>query len=161
MCRGVTRLDGAWGNKYVWRSHVRTWGLSEANVLFRKKFLWHCCDFLGLRSDLASGELCPPAPSLRLWRYAIKIGKFSENELIFKSESHELIFHEHLQFSNTIRHESCTDCQQRLLAVFQVFSCSFCVTSMPAPASFRLGPVFVLLIRKFFWHPTSYFFKVR
>jgi len=116
MCRGVTRLDGAWGKKYVWRSHVRTWGLSEANVLFRKKFPWHCCDFLGLRSDLV---LCN------------KNRKFSENEHIFKSERHELIFHEHLQFSNTIRQESCTDCQQRLPAVFQVFSCSFCVTSMP------------------------------
>jgi len=30
----------------VWRPHVWTWGLSEANVLFWKKCLWHCCNFL-------------------------------------------------------------------------------------------------------------------
>ena len=46
MCRGVTRLDGAWGKKQVWCPHVRTWGLSEANVLFWKKCFWHLCDFL-------------------------------------------------------------------------------------------------------------------
>ena len=53
----------------------------------------------------------PLPPSLRLWCYAIKIEKFSESKPIFKSERHE-----HLQFSNTIRHGSCTECQQRLLA---------------------------------------------
>jgi len=37
--RGVTRLDGAWGKNQVWRRHVRTWGLSEANVLYRRKYL--------------------------------------------------------------------------------------------------------------------------
>jgi len=31
--RGVTRLGGVRGKKQVWRPHVRTWGLSEANVL--------------------------------------------------------------------------------------------------------------------------------
>jgi len=31
--RSVTRWDGARGKKQVWRPHVRTWGLSEANVL--------------------------------------------------------------------------------------------------------------------------------
>jgi len=30
-----------------------------------------------------------------------KIVKFSENRIIFKSDGHELLFHEHLQFSNT------------------------------------------------------------
>jgi len=59
-------------------------------------------------------------PSLRLWCYAIKIGKYSESKQIFKSECHE-----HLQFSNTIRHGSCTECQRRLLAAFQVSSYSF------------------------------------
>jgi len=83
-------------------------------------------------------ELCSLAPSLRLWCYAIKIGNFSENTQIFNAERHELLFHEHLQFSNTIGlpHGSCTDCQQRLLAAFQVSSCSFCVTSNPAPRDF-------------------------
>jgi len=41
-------------------------------------------------------------PSLRLWCYAIKIGKYSESKQIFKYECHE-----HLQFSNTIRHVFC------------------------------------------------------
>ena len=36
MCRGATRLDSAWVKKQVWRHHIRTWGLSEANVLFWK-----------------------------------------------------------------------------------------------------------------------------
>jgi len=74
--------------------------------------------------------------ALRLCCYAIKIGKISENKQIFKSERHELLFHEHLQFSNAIRHGSCTDCQQRLLTAFQASSCSFCVISMPTPHFF-------------------------
>jgi len=43
--RGVTRLDGARGKKQVWHSHVRTWSLSEVNVLYWRKYLWHCWDF--------------------------------------------------------------------------------------------------------------------
>jgi len=43
--RGVTRLDGARGKKQVWRPHVRTWVFTEANVLYRRKYLWHCWDF--------------------------------------------------------------------------------------------------------------------
>ena len=78
----------------------------------------------------------PLPPSLRLLCYAIKIGKFSKNKQIFKSERHKFLFHEDLQFSNTIRHRSCTHYQQRLLAAFQVSSCSFCVISMPAPHVF-------------------------
>jgi len=62
MCREVTRLDGAWGKKQVWRPHVWTWGLSEANVLFWKKCLWHCWDFLVPRSDSAPGDLFPLLP---------------------------------------------------------------------------------------------------
>ena len=80
---------------------------------------------------------CAPLPlSLRLWCYVIKLGKFSENKQIFRSERQELLFHEHLQFSNAVLglpHRACTDWQQRLLAAFQVSSCSFCVTSNPAP----------------------------
>jgi len=43
--RGVTRLDGARRKKQFWRPHVRTWGLSEVNVLYWRKYLWHCWDF--------------------------------------------------------------------------------------------------------------------
>ena len=45
-CRGVTRLDGARGKKQVWHPHVRTWGLSKANLLYWRKYLRHCWDFL-------------------------------------------------------------------------------------------------------------------
>jgi len=37
--RGVTRWDGARGKKQVWRPRVRNWGLSEANVLYWRKYL--------------------------------------------------------------------------------------------------------------------------
>jgi len=102
------------------------------------------------------GNCYPLPPSLRRWCYAIEIGNFSEITQIFKSERHE-----HLQFSNTIRHGSCTDCQQRLLAAFQVSSCSFVPLQCLPHGFFRRGPVFVLLIIKFFGHSTSYIFKVR
>ena len=39
--KGVTRLDGAWGKKQVWRPHVRTWCLSDANWLYWRKYLWY------------------------------------------------------------------------------------------------------------------------
>ena len=67
--RGVTRLDGARGKKQVWGPHVRTWGLSEANVLHLRKYLrryWtFWCpsqSFRAPRSDSAPRELCPPCP---------------------------------------------------------------------------------------------------
>jgi len=43
--RGVTRLDGTRGKTQVWRSHCRTWSLSEENLLYWRKCLWHCWDF--------------------------------------------------------------------------------------------------------------------
>jgi len=33
------------GKNQVWRPHVRTWSLSEANVLYWRKHSWHCWDF--------------------------------------------------------------------------------------------------------------------
>ena len=83
-------------------------------------------------------------PSLHLWCYSIKIGKFSVSKPIFKSERHEH------QFSNTIRLGSCTECQQRLLAAFQFSSCGFVSLLCLPHAFFRRGPVFVLLITKVF-----------
>ena len=132
--------------------HVRTWGLSEANVLFWKKCSWRCWNFLAPRSDSAPRNRAPLPPSLRLWCYAMKIGKVSKSKQIFKSERHE-----HLQFSKTIRHGSCTDWQQRLLAAFQVSSCSFVSLPCLPHAFFRCRPVFVLLIIKHFGHSTSKF----
>jgi len=46
--RGVTRLDGARDKKQVLRPHIWNWGLSEANVLYGRKYLWHCWDFSAL-----------------------------------------------------------------------------------------------------------------
>jgi len=42
VCRGVTRLDGAWGKKQVWRPHVRTWGLfgNKCTVLKQVLMTW-------------------------------------------------------------------------------------------------------------------------
>ena len=56
----------------VWRPNVRTWGLSEANVLYWRKYLWHCCFFSAPHAvisrphvDSATGELFSLSPSLR------------------------------------------------------------------------------------------------
>jgi len=54
--RGVTWLDGARGKKQVWHPYVGTWGLSEANVLCWRKYLWQCWDF----SAPLAVILCPP-----------------------------------------------------------------------------------------------------
>ena len=160
MSRGVTRLDGAWRNKKVWRPRVRIWGLSEANVLFWKSTYDIVVAFWSPAVIQRPGNCAPLAPSLRLWCYAIKIGKLSEIKQIFKSERHELLFHEHLQFSNTIPHGFDTDCQRSLLAAFQVSSCSSVSLPILPHAFFRRGLVFVLLIIKLFRHSTSYFFNV-
>ena len=56
---GITRLDGARGKKQVWRPHVRTWDLSEANEL-------HCgtCDIVGTfgrrSQSLGARGIVPP-----------------------------------------------------------------------------------------------------
>jgi len=61
-----TRNEVKWrrGKKQVWRPRVRTWGLSEANLLHWKKYVWLCG---APRSDLAPGDLSPLSPSLRPW----------------------------------------------------------------------------------------------
>jgi len=61
--RDATRLDGDRDNKQVCRPHVRTWGLSEAYVLYWRKYLWHCWAFSAPHAvirDSVPGELCPP-----------------------------------------------------------------------------------------------------
>ena len=66
--RGVTRSDGARGKKQVWRPHVRNWDLSEANLLYWKKYLWHCWNFSAfLAVNGRLGNYVPLRPSLRLW----------------------------------------------------------------------------------------------
>ena len=38
--RRVTRLDGARGKKQLWHPNIRTWGISEGNLLYWRKYLW-------------------------------------------------------------------------------------------------------------------------
>jgi len=83
-------------------SNLRSFG-SKCSVL--KKVLMTLLGLFSPHSDSVLGELRPLAPSLCLWCHAMKIGKFSESKQIFKSERHELLFREHLQFSNTISHD--------------------------------------------------------
>ena len=97
----------------------------------------------------------PPCPFVTSLVLCNENRKISENGQIFKSARHE-----HLQFSKTIRHGSCTDWQQRLLAAFQVSSCSFVSLPCLPHAFLRCGPVFVLLIIKHFGHSTSNFLRL-
>jgi len=57
--RGGTRLDGARASKQVWHPHVRTWGLSETNVLYWSSIL---VTLLAPPQSTAPGELCPLHP---------------------------------------------------------------------------------------------------
>ena len=67
--RGVTRLDGTRGKRQVWRPYVRTWDLSEANVLYWRKYLWHCWDFMAPSYWFgARGIVLPFPPLLCPWR---------------------------------------------------------------------------------------------
>jgi len=134
--------------------HVRTWGFRKQMYCFEKR----AHDIVGtfwppavIRRPRNCAHLPPSSLALRN-----ENRKNSENKQIFNSESHE-----HLQFSKTIRHGSCTDCQRRLLAAFQVSSGSFVSLPCLPHAYLRCGPVFVLLIIKHFGHSTSNFFKVR
>jgi len=45
LFRDVMRSDVARVKKQVWRPHVQTWALSEANLLYWRKYLWQCLDF--------------------------------------------------------------------------------------------------------------------
>ena len=58
--RGVTRLEGAWGKNQICCPHVRTWGLSEANVLHWRKYLWHCWDFSAPPAVIRHPGNCAP-----------------------------------------------------------------------------------------------------
>jgi len=73
LLKHLCRLQGR--NEVGWRAgqeaslvpHVRTWGLSEAIVLYWRKYLWHCWDLSvppaviwGPHSNSSPGVLCPP-----------------------------------------------------------------------------------------------------
>jgi len=47
VCHGQERNEVRWRpcKKQVWCHRGRTWALSEANLLYWRKYLWHCWDF--------------------------------------------------------------------------------------------------------------------
>jgi len=53
--RGVTRLDGARGNKQVWRLHVPTWDILELNVCIEES----ACDIVVTFRRLCSHSAPP------------------------------------------------------------------------------------------------------
>jgi len=159
MCRGVTRLDGAWGKKQVWCPHVRTWGLSEANVLFWKKCFWHLCDFLAPTVIRPPGNWALLHPSWHLWGYTTKIGKMSEN----KQTSNVMNFYS-MSICNfrTQCHMDLTKTANKSYWRHFKFLREVFVSLRILPHAFlRYEPVFVLLLMKLFRHSTSYFFRLR
>ena len=87
---GVPRLGGARGKKQVWRSHVRTKSLSEANVLHCRKYLRHCWDFSTPPAVIRRPGKCYP---LVTPRYALdhsvkrceRVVRSSEDKITFAS----------------------------------------------------------------------------
>ena len=144
-------------------SNLRSFG-SKCRPTVLKKVVMTLLWLFAPPQCFGAREIVPLDLSLRLWCYAIKFGKFSENKQIFKSERHWLLFHEHLQFWNTILglpHRACTDWQQRLLAAFQVSSRSFCVTSDPATRVFSAWTYACFANNKTFPTFNKLLFKVR
>jgi len=168
MCRGVTKLNSAWGKKQVWRPHARTWDLSEANVLFWKKCLWHCDFLASLRRDSAPGELYPLAPLVtsrvfcnknrKIYNKQIlnnKINKFSSpNVMNFYSMN---ICNFRTQYGMDLAHTANKGYWRHFRFLRVVFVSLLCLPH----AFFRRGLVFVLLIIKLFRHSTCYSLKVR
>jgi len=140
----VTRFVGAWGKKQVWRPHVRTWGLSETNVgyCFEKSVCDIVVTFWPPQWLGAHGIVPPFLPWLRFWCYA-------KNRKIFRKQKNVQVRWSWTSISWTsaifehklLLHGSCTDCQQRLLAAFQVSSCRFVSLLYLLHAFFRRGPV--------------------
>ena len=130
-------------------SNLRSFG-SKYNVL--KEVLMTLLWLFGPRSDSAPGELCLLSPLVTPLVMCNKNRKIFRKQNKFSSPNLMNFY-----FINICNFRtqyamlcSCTNCQQRLLTAFPVSSCSFCVTSMPAPHVFRRGPVFVLLKSKTF-----------
>jgi len=85
MCRSVTRLDAHGGKNQVWRRRAPMYELE----VFRKQM--HCIEKSAYGTVVTfwlpavircPGNCAPLSPSLRLWCYAVKIRKFSENKQI-------------------------------------------------------------------------------
>ena len=160
----VARLDGAWYKKNVWHAHVPTWGLSETNVSYCfEKSVWDILvTFWPPQWFGAHGIVAPFPPWLRFWCYA-------KNRKIFRKQNNFQVRWSWTSIPWTsaifehkwLPHGSCTDCQQRLLAAFQVSSCRFVSLLYLPHAFFRRGLVPVLQVIKLFQHQKVYFFEVR
>ena len=76
VTRCVRRLDGARGKKQVWHPHIRTWALSEANLLLVTLLGFSALPAVIRRPhyDLASGELCTLSPFVTLLRVTVATG---------------------------------------------------------------------------------------
>ena len=82
------------------------------------------------------GNFAPLPLSLRLWCYSIKLGKFSENK---KFSSPNVMNFYSMNICNFRTYSNTAWILHRLptkLPAFHVSSCSFCVTTMPAPRVF-------------------------
>jgi len=136
--------------------HVRTWGLSEANVLFWKKVLMAFLKLFGHRSD-SEPKNRAPYPT----RYVSGVMQWKSENIPkanrFSSSNVMNICNFRKQYGMDLAQ---TD-NKGFLAAFQVSSCGFVSLPCLPHAFLRCGPVFVLLIIKHFGHWTSNFFKVR
>jgi len=100
-------------------------------------------------------------PSLRLWCYAIKIGKFSENKQSFKSYAMVVYSMNICNFRTQCGMDLAQTANKGYWRHFRFLRVVFVSLLCLPHAFFRRGPVFVFLIIKLFRHSTSYFFKFR
>ena len=107
------------------------------------------------------GNCAPFPPSLRLWWYAIKTGKFTKINKFSSPNVMNFYSMNICNFRTQYGVNLAQTANKGYCRHFRFLRVVFCVTSMPAHTFFRRGPVLILLIIKLFRHSTSYFFKVR
>ena len=160
MCRGVTRLDGAWDKKKVWRPHIRTWGIWQENVLFWKSAYGIVMSFAPTVIRRPGNiPLAPLVTSLVLCyknrKNVPKINKFSyPNVMNFYFKK---ICNFRTQYGMDLAQTASKGCWRQFRFLRVVFVSLLCLPH----AFFRRGAVSVLRIIKVFRHSASYFFKVR
>jgi len=92
----------------------------------------------------------------------MKIGNFSENKQIFKSERHVLLFHAHLQFSITVQHGMVLyRLPTKVTGGISFSFVHFLFHFYAWPMRFFDVDLCILLIIVFFRRSISYFYKVR
>jgi len=123
LCRGVTRLDGAWSKKQVCRPMFEPEVFWKQMYYFEKKCSWHCWNFLappqwfGARGIVPS---CPPRYVSGVMQW--KSENFPENNLFTINCLKKGDFNTTISVSNVL---SCNICQG-----FQTFCfASLCLES--------------------------------